>query len=169
MTGAYLASEPHQPLSHRLGRLRIIHYPCLIYPQSGETDHLWLMIPDLFGPDPPEADTVSVASLLQRRQAWQLVSPHRHYQLDTTASGYTFFVTEAVHRFHPGAAHHRLERPGFVVKTRMNDAAVMPCLMPGDSVFRLQHDRGMSALGKSESGCDPDDSAAHTNQAIRHC
>jgi hypothetical protein len=48
----------------------------------------------------------------------------------------------------------------------MDDAAIMPRLMLGESVFRLEHDRGMSALGDSESGCDPDDSAAHHNRAI---
>jgi len=159
MTGAYLAAEPNESPSHRLSNSRIVHYARLIYPESSETDHLWLMLLDLLGTQTPESDTVGATSLLQRRQSRQFVSPHSHHQLSATASGYTLFGAEAVHRFQPGAAHPRLEGPRFVVETGMDDAAVVPRLVPGEPVFRLEHDRGMPTLSKSESCCDADDSA----------
>jgi len=166
MTGAYLASEANQPPSHRLGHPRIIHYARLIYPETVETDHLWLMLLDLFGPDPPDRDAVCAAPLFQRREAGQFVSPDRHNQLSATASRHALFGTEAVHGFRPGAAQPRFERPRFVVETRVDDAAVMSRLMPSESVFRLEHDRDMPALGEGESSCDPNDSAAHNHTAI---
>jgi len=137
MTGAYLAAKPNQSPSHRLCHPRIVHYTRLIYPQTGETDHLWLTFLDLFWPDPPEADTIRAASLFQRRQARQFVSPHCHHQLSATPSGDSLLGTEAVHGCLPGAAHPRFEGSGFVVEAGMYDAAVVSRLMLGESVFRL--------------------------------
>src|SRR6266404_7753596 len=151
MTGAYLAAEPNQSPSHRLCHPRIVHYASLIYPESGETDHLWLTFPDLFRPYPLEAHTVRAASLLQQCQARQFVNPNCHYQLSATPSRHAFFGAEAIHRLLTVAAHPRLERPGFVIEAGMDDAAVVSGLMPGESVLRLQHNRYMPPLRKSDS------------------
>jgi|SRR3954471_20623797 len=166
MTGAYLATEPNESPSHRLGHAGIINYARLSYPESSKTDYLRFMLLDLFGPDPPEDDTVRSASLFQRCEARQFVGTDRHHQLSAAASRDALLSTEAVHGFQAGAAHPRLEGPGFVVETGVDDAAVMPRLMLGESVFRLQDHWGVPTLGKSEGRCNPDDSAAHHNRAI---
>jgi hypothetical protein len=137
MTRANLAAEANQSASHCFCHPRVIDYARLIYPESGETDNLGLTFPDLFWPNPPEADTIRAASLLERRQARQFVRAHRHHQFSATPSGHALFGTEAIRCLLPRATHPRLEGTRLIVEAGMNDTAVVSRLMLGESVFRL--------------------------------
>jgi hypothetical protein len=48
----------------------------------------------------------------------------------------------------------------------MDDAAVVPRLMPGEPVFRLEDERDKATLRKSQCRCDADDSTANHYNSI---
>src|SRR5688572_3272632 len=100
------------------------------------------VLPDLFRRQPSHsAKTVGFSAPMQFFKAWELTGIGRNDDFPAPFMSNTVLLAEAVHRLPSLHAITRFQRAGFVVKTRVNNAAVVSRLMGRKAVLRLEENQ----------------------------
>ena len=85
-------------------------------------------------------EPVGFSAPVQFFEPRELARVGRHDDLAAAFMRDAVLRAKAIHRFAAFNAIARLHRAGLVVKAGMDDAAVMPGLVGGEAVFRLEED-----------------------------
>ena len=163
-TGEDPAAALLDPGGKREGEASEVHDPGLRDPQGPKAVDVRLDLPDPFRPDLLDTlQAVRLATLPQRRQAWQLGLLQRDHQLPRALPRHVVLVREPFRCRLSFPAQPCLQRPGPVVEARVEDAAVVPRLVGRELGLLLEH--GQADPGRPFQQCqrrgEPDDPAAH--------
>jgi hypothetical protein len=129
--------------------------------QSRDAHGVRLDLPDLFTAEAPQpVQPVGEATALELIEPRQLLLLGGHDQLAAALVGDALLVAEPVDLAGALHAEARLERAGLVVEAGVDDPAVVPALVSGNAVLRLQDGDCDPALGQGHGRGHPHQSAA---------